>query len=281
MSIWLYTGTPGSGKSYHAAQDIVRRLKRPGGLICNFPVNEDFVPAKRRRSHVEYWDNSELSAQRLVSYALEHHKIGKEGQTLVVIDECQIIFNCRDFGRKDRAAWVTLFSQHRKLGYNFILITQNDRMLDKQIRALVETEIKHRKLNNYGVGGLLISLTRMTWFVAIEYWYGGNKLKLGHQMFAYHKKYAKVYDSYKLFSDMVSAGGAVCAGGNRVSGGAPGNGSPSAGDQDERKALMLRLISVLGVMQNSAPVAPAPPRRVIQWPWQKWRKKKYQGKRLA
>lgn len=234
MSIWLYTGTPGSGKSYHAARDIVSRLKRPGGLICNFPVNEDIVPAKRLKSHVEYWDNSELSAQRLVSYALEHHKIGKEGQTLVIVDECQIIFNCRDFGRKDRAAWVTLFSQHRKLGYNFILITQNDRMLDKQIRALVETEIKHRKLNNYGFGGLLISLSRMTWFVAIEYWYGGNKLKLGHQMFAYHKKYAKVYDSYKLFSDMVSAGGAVCAGGDRASGGAPGNGGPSAGDQGKR-----------------------------------------------
>ena len=59
---------------------------------------------------------------------------------MVIIDECQIIFNCRDFGRKDRGAWVTLFSQHRKLGFNFILITQNDRMLDKQIRALVETE---------------------------------------------------------------------------------------------------------------------------------------------
>lgn len=280
MSIWLYTGTPGSGKSYHAAKDIVSRLKRPGGLICNFPVNEDFVPAKRRKSHVEYWDNSELTAERLVAYALEHHKIGKEGQTLVIIDECQIIFNCRDFGRKDRAAWVTLFSQHRKLGFNFTLITQNDRMLDKQIRALVETEIRHRKLNNYGFGGLLISLTGMTWFVAIEYWYGGNKLQLGHQMFAYHKKYAKVYDSFKLFSDMVSAGGAVCAGGNRVSGGAPGNGGPSAGDQDERKALMLRLISVLGVMQNSEPEATAAPCRVIQWPWKR-HGKKYQGKRLV
>lgn len=28
MSIWLYTGTPGSGKSYHAARDIVKRLKK-------------------------------------------------------------------------------------------------------------------------------------------------------------------------------------------------------------------------------------------------------------
>ena len=115
--------------------------------------------------------NSELTAKRLVEYALEHHKIGVEGQTMVIIDECQIIFNCRDFGRKDRGTWVTLFSQHRKL-------------------------------NNYGFGGLLISLTGMTWFIAIEYWYGGNKLMLSKQIFAYHKKYSKVYDSYKLFSDM-------------------------------------------------------------------------------
>lgn len=213
MSIWLYTGTPGSGKSYHAARDIVKRLQIGGGLIANFPVDEDYV--KKRKTRVEYWDNSELTAERLVAHALEHHKIGKEGQTLVVIDECQIIFNCRDFGRKDRNAWVQLFAQHRKLGYNFILITQADRMIDKQIRCLVETEVKHRKLNNYGIGGRILGLfTGMsTWFVAIEYWYGGNKLRLGKQMFRYQKKYEKVYDSYRLFADMAgSAGAGVCAG---------------------------------------------------------------------
>jgi zona occludens toxin (predicted ATPase) len=117
--IYLYTGTPGSGKSYHAAKDVVHRLKRGGGLICNFPVNEDYV--KKKKTKVEYWDNSELTPKRFVQFALENHKIGKEGQTLVVIDECQIKFNCRDFGRKDRNDWVNLFAQHRKLGYNFIL----------------------------------------------------------------------------------------------------------------------------------------------------------------
>ena len=102
MSITLYTGTPGSGKSFHAAKDIEHRMRRGGTLICNFPVNTGFV--RKCRAQVEYWDNSELTAERLVAYALEHHKIGKEGQALVVIDECQIIFNCRDFGRKDRNA---------------------------------------------------------------------------------------------------------------------------------------------------------------------------------
>lgn len=244
MSITLYTGTPGSGKSFHAAKDIVHRLKHGGGLICNFPVNENYV--RKPKAHVEYWDNSELTAARLVSYALEHHEIGKEGQTLVVIDECQIIFNCRDFGRKDRNAWVTFFSQHRKLGFNVLLITQSDRMLDKQIRSLVEDEEKHRKLNNYGFGGMILSLLTLgrTWFISIRYWYGGNKLKLGSSIFPFYKRLGNVYDSYKLFTDMVSAGGDVCAGGNRVSGGAPGNGGASGRDRKLRQ-LHQRLVDVL------------------------------------
>lgn len=37
--IELYSGTPGSGKSYHAALRIIKRFERGGGLICNFPVS--------------------------------------------------------------------------------------------------------------------------------------------------------------------------------------------------------------------------------------------------
>ena len=76
---------------------------------------------------------------------------------------------------------------------------------------------------------------------------------LSKQIFAYHKKYSKVYDSYKLFSNMVSAGGDVCAGGNRASGGAPGNGGPDVHDQQVKKRLMRRLVAVLTVIQNSQP----------------------------
>ncbi len=271
MSIQLYTGTPGSGKSFHAAKDIVRWMKRDRGLICNFPVNEGFV-GKKLKAHVEYWDNSELTAERLVAYALDHHKIGKEGQTLVVIDECQIIFNCRDFGRKDRNAWVTFFAQHRKLGYNVILITQSDRMLDRQIRSLVEEEVKHRKLNNYGFGGIILSLLTFgrTWFIAIYYWYGGNRLKLDQTVFPYRKRYSEVYDSYKLFSDMVTAGGDVCAGGDRVSGGAPGNGVAAEDDPEQQKALVLDLILVLRTRQRELAVLPVPRRpsvfsRLLAW----------------
>lgn len=37
------------------------------------------------------------------------------------------------------------------------MIAQADRMIDRQIRALIETETKHRKLNNYGFGGMVLT----------------------------------------------------------------------------------------------------------------------------
>ena len=68
-------------------------------------------------------------------------------------------------------------------------------MLDRQIRSLVEDEVKHRKLNNYGFGGMFLTLFSFgrTWFIAIDYWYGGNKLKLGHSVFPYRKRYSNLY----------------------------------------------------------------------------------------
>lgn len=202
MSISLFSGTPGSGKSYHAACEIWSWLPRKDrGLICNFPLNQDILKL-RKKCRFLYVDNSKLSVDLLIAYAKAYHKIGVERQTLVVIDEAQILFNARSFADKDRQKWCTFFSQHRKYGYDFILIAQFDRMLDRQIRCLIEYDVKHRKLNNYGIGGFILSLLTglSTWFVAIQYWYGGNNLKLDSSMIRFSKKIANIYNSYELFT---------------------------------------------------------------------------------
>lgn len=201
--ITLYSGTPGSGKSFHAARDLLKRFERGGGIICNFPVKVPDNIKSKQELRVSYWDNSEITPQRLVAYARKYHTMGVEGQTLIVFDEAQVIFNCREFGAADRRDWVNFFSQHRKLGYNMLLITQWDRMIDRQIRVLIENEVKHRKLNNYGFGGGLLTLLTLgsTWFIGIEYWYGGNKLLIGREIFRYSSRVAAIYDSYKMFGD--------------------------------------------------------------------------------
>lgn len=195
--IYFYSGTPGSGKSLHVAKDIYTKLfLKKENVIANFDINREMYDKKRRKGKFTYVSNSELSTDFLYQYAKDNHILGKENQTLVVIDECQILFNPRNWSDKYRINWINFFTQHRKWGYNFILISQFDRLVDRQIRSLFEYEIKHRKVNNFKVGQLLPVST----FMAIEYWYG-VKEKVSSNMFLYKKKYGRLYDTFKNFDE--------------------------------------------------------------------------------
>lgn len=194
--IYLYSGTPGSGKSLHVARDIYFRLnknKKYPNVIANFSINMKMI--KNKNAKFIYKDNSELTVDFLVNYAIEYHSIGVENQTLVVVDECSVIWNSRDWNNKinksSRMDWLKFFVQHRKLGYNFILITQNDRQIDRQIRSLIEYEVSHRKVNNFKIAKILPFNT----FIAINRWYGINE-KLSSEFFIYRKKWGNFYDSY-------------------------------------------------------------------------------------
>ena len=87
MTISLYSGTPGSGKSLHATERIYRRLKRGLPVIANYNLDKDKIPHSELFT---YLDNDELSPQRLVDFArgwFGTHRFG-EDKILVVIDEC-------------------------------------------------------------------------------------------------------------------------------------------------------------------------------------------------
>lgn len=195
--ISLYSGTPGSGKSLFAAYEIIRLLNSKRNVICNFPIDTKYF-GKKNIGKFTYLDNSELTVFYLQDYAEKYHKPNKEHQTIIFIDECSVMFNSRDFGRKDRMKWIVFFQQHRKLGFDVILITQNDRMIDRQIRSLIETEYKFRAIKNYKFVGLLLSSLLGGLFVRIEYWYGLN-IKCSSSFFRYNKKKASIYNTYQIF----------------------------------------------------------------------------------
>ncbi|KNY25685.1 zonular occludens toxin domain-containing protein [Pseudobacteroides cellulosolvens] len=224
--IYLNSGTPGSGKSLNVARDIMFKLRRGHNVISNFPINLEIVKFKpikniilkiarlfKKEEKVKeklqgkleykigkflYIDNSKLNPTLLVCFAKHNHKKGREGQTLLIIDECPVIFNPREYSRKDRPNWIKFFQLHRHLGYNVILIAQNDRLIDRQIRAFIEYNCKHRKINNFGTVGMIISLLQLKAFVVVTYWYGVNE-KCGIQFFTFKKMYSNLYDSYSAF----------------------------------------------------------------------------------
>lgn len=189
--IYLYTGTPGSGKSLNTAKDIYLKCKRKKNyVLANFEVNKKLL--KYKENYLEF-DMLTVNPQFFIDWSIKNLEPRKEGQALIIIDECQLIFNAREWqSSKNRMAWIQFFTQHRKFGYNIILITQYDRMVDRQIRALVEYEVVHRKINNYKMGRFLPCSA----FVAVSKWYGINEI-VSRDFFIYKKKYSKLYDSYK------------------------------------------------------------------------------------
>lgn len=194
--IYLYTGTPGSGKSYHAAQVVDRALRRNMPVIANFEVNLD---EKKHKGEYIYIDTLDMTPDFFMSYAEEHFKPGRnEHQGIIIIDEAQIPFNSREGLNRNRMKWISFFSKHRHYFYDIILITQHDRMIDRQIRSLVETEYKHRKLTNFGAKGWLMIVIFHKMFVAVQYWYPIQE-KVGSEFFNLSKRVCKLYDTFKRF----------------------------------------------------------------------------------
>lgn len=200
MTITLFSGTPGSGKSLHMAQMIYWRTRRKRFCIANFEVNKELINER----YFKDVGNDLLSPEVLQNIATDYFSRNKkgveEGSITLFIDECQLIFNARTWNDKDRKEWIRFFTQHRKLGFEIYLIAQFDYMIDKQIRSLIEYETKHRKLNNYGlfgrIAGLIVLKKPIT--VAVTYWYQ-MKQRLSSQTFVGRRKYYQMYDTMKIF----------------------------------------------------------------------------------
>lgn len=194
--IFLYTGTPGSGKSYHAAEVVDRALRRKLPVIANFEVN---LNPKKHKGEFIYIDTLDMTPDFFMSYAEEHFKPGRdEHQGIIIIDEAQIPFNSREGLNRNRMKWISFFSKHRHYFYDIILITQHDRMIDRQIRSLVETEYKHRKLTNFGAKGWFMIVIFHKMFVGVRYWYPIQE-KVSSEFFNLSKRVCRLYDTFKRF----------------------------------------------------------------------------------
>lgn len=198
--IALYSGTPGSGKSLHCAEKVRAHLKYHTDVIGTFHINEEclFKNSKYKYTYVNIYS---LSPQMLVNYAKSHRdqmKKGVEGSFLLVIDEAQRIFNSRTWNDKNRNEWITFFAEHRHLGFDIILVSQNDRMLDRQIRGLIEYEYVHRKITQFGLKGKILSIFVGN-FAYVKNWYP-LKEKIDSAFFRADKRLFNFYDSFEEFS---------------------------------------------------------------------------------
>ena len=218
--ISLYTGSLGSGKSYHALSLGLDWCVKGKNVIANFPVKP---PAKFwGKLHEKYWKKilsrwdfqMEFTPELLISKSFENGWFGKESQCLVIIDEAGILFNSRDWqtAAGSRKKWIQFLSQSRKFGYDFIFVCQSDRMIDRQIRGLVEYEVKHKKANNSFFLSWL-SWFKISLFLYVYKWYG-TKVKANLRMDIFKPWVARRYDTMRIFNldELISAMESMYAG---------------------------------------------------------------------
>lgn len=202
MTIYLYSGTPGTGKSLHAANDIRFNLNRrvPHPTIANFPLAED-APVKHPEGFMSY-RNDELTPELLTGLADGYWRTRdffREDYIGLYLDEAQLLFNSRLWTAQDRMAWLEFFSQHRKYGYKVVFIAQSARMIDNQFRMLVEYEYLHRKVRNLGlIGGLVGSLFMGRLYMHINYYFQTSE-RLGMDWFVASSKDFRMYDTHARF----------------------------------------------------------------------------------
>lgn len=236
--IHYFTGKPGNGKSLHMAEIIYNEMKSGKNVIANFEINESYFEKCKAEKLGKFifvpnsqWLNNAYKGtvthykkeqkydgntggrysylDGLRSFALQFHKRNKKGQieeeqTLLVIDECQELFNTRTWNRSDRLEWASFFRQHRKYGFDVYLISQDDKVIDKQIRSILQYEYEHRALKYYKLFGKILSfLCGGNLFVCIKRNYSMQNKKDAHlssKYFKGKKKFYNFYDSYATFT---------------------------------------------------------------------------------
>ena len=185
MSLYVYSGVPGSGKTYHAVRDI-RDNRAP--VITN--VQASGLP------NVAVLGIQEITPALLMAFSAHwfaSHRY-KENSLLLVIDEAQLLFNSRTWNDENRMDWLAFLSQHRKYGYKCIFIAQDIHMIDKQFRGLCEFDVRHTAASSISFFTRALSLVGLR-FTCAKYYYFDSDVLVMRDIYHIGKSVYRYYET--------------------------------------------------------------------------------------
>ena len=223
MAMTLFSGSPGSGKSACATVDAIEHMLSGGIIALNFDLVENWHHLLAQSSYRVKWmrQDPEKVAQEYHSRVL---KIGSaqslyeaseilgrsakrfkgrivEGSGKIYIDEAQFFFNCREY--KKNKDFIQFFTQHRKLGWDVIIVAHGQDFIDKQVRLLLEYLVTLRNLAKVRWLWGSVPLCRYPRFFANRYYGGvgaGSGLHIDWRIYSLYPRFADLYDSMQVFA---------------------------------------------------------------------------------
>lgn len=185
MSLYVYSGIPGSGKTFHAVSDI-KFNNAP--VITNISISGI--------SNVATLPLSQINPSLLMAFSNYYFNNFpyKENSLLLVIDEAQLLFNARTWDSSDRFSWLEFLSQHRKYGFRCIFIAQDISMIDKQFRCLCEYDVRHVAAGSISFFTRFLANFGLRFSCAKYYFYDTDTL-ISRSFFPIKKSIYKHYDT--------------------------------------------------------------------------------------
>jgi hypothetical protein len=226
------TGAPGHGKTYGAVRKIRDALEAGKWVATNVELHDGWavtmartnwirrlIPGRCARMAAAFeervytsHDLTELRRLRLPACGKcqgcrNGQRCKRESRGVAVLDEAHNWLNSRTWDADEtgqattkaeavrrRLDIVRFFSQHRKLGWDVYLITQDEANLDRQVRSLFEYHVHLKNLRRYKLFGLF-PIVPVPLFVAVTTWHDNEKSRLGVESFLLNRKLAGCYDT--------------------------------------------------------------------------------------
>ena len=224
IMIEVIQGALGSGKSAVATARGLAHIKEGGVVAANFALVDGwadvlagrtllarFSPEYRYEQAVSAYNRfffvnsleaiEKINPKQLAVHRQKTHGKYQEGQGLLILDECQLVFNSRKWEKN--FSWIKFFTQSRKLGWNVLLIAHTIEMIDSQIRPLCEYESRFRNLQRITFPLTPIPLSPFPCFLVIRRYAGlgaGSSVIAGRGLYPLPLWAASLYDSLKVFS---------------------------------------------------------------------------------
>ncbi len=123
MSITLFTGRPGSGKTYFAVNLAIKLLRKGEIVYSNVKINLSDEEKKQFGDNLRYWHTLRDVMQLDNGY--------------ILIDEAHIYMPARNWEKLPEGMQYKL-SQHRKDGLHIIGTTQSIKRVDTIMREIID-----------------------------------------------------------------------------------------------------------------------------------------------
>lgn len=228
--IEVMQGALGSGKSASAVARGFYHLKRGGVVAANFSLVDGWsrtLASKLLPSRIPFVGHS-YAQKKAESFYKRFYRVdcleaieqidprresvgvyqdnGKysEGNGLLILDECHLMFNTRDWSRNQNQDWIRFFSQSRKKGWDVLLISHSIESIDKQIRPLCEYESRFRNLQKLKWPIIGLPFSPIPLFLVVTRYAGlgaGVGVIAWRNMYPLPRYAAELYDSLEVFGE--------------------------------------------------------------------------------